>query len=383
MISINGLDYIKAMAELQANIIPGGILFLIIEGDTITWRKASEIFDLDFFNVGDVIKGNSIASNAMKAKKTVTDNIPRSVYGTRLKTVAVPLINDNNEVVGAFSILLPRLHPIAKAFPDFAPIVAEMFPEGSTLLITDLQKIINKNSSKKFDVNSLQVNNILLEESMSLETIKSKQPIIRELNASIHGIPTLEVCYPLLDEDNSDEVVGCFAIITPKKVAANLRNMSESLESGLTGIASAIEELAASSSNIHTNEMELNNEIKKIISLSEEINEVSFFIKEIADKTKMLGLNAAIEAARAGDAGRGFGVVAEEIRKLSEQSKSTVPKIKRLTDSIKLKVSDASESSQSSLASSQEQAAATEEITASVEELTSMSQELNKIAHEI
>lgn len=380
MISINGLDYLKTIAELQVNIIPGGILFLIIEGDTITWRKSSEIFDLDFFNVGEVIKSDSFANKAMKAKKTITDNIPRSLYGTRLKSTAIPLINDNDEVVGAFSMLLPRLHPIAKAFPDFAPIVAEMFPEGSSLLITDLQKIINKHSSKKFDVDTLQVNNILPEESMSLKTIKSKQPIIEELDASIYGIPTLEVCYPLLDEDNSDEVVGCFAIITPKENASNLRNMSENLEIGLTGMASAIEELAASASNIHTNEMELNNEIKKVISLSEEINEVSSFIKEIADETKMLGLNAAIEAARAGEAGRGFGVVAEEIRKLSEQSKSTVPKIKKLTDSIKSKVSDASERSQNSLASSQEQAAATEEITASIEELTSMSEELNKIA---
>lgn len=381
MISINGLDYLKTIAELQANIIPGGVIFLIIENDTITWRKSSEIFDLDFFNVGEVIKSDSIANKAMKDKKTVTANIPRSLYGTRLKTIAIPLINDNDEVVGAFSMLLPRLHPVVKAFPDFAPIVAEMFPEGATMFVTDLQKIINKQSSKKFDMDLLKVNNILSEESMALKTMKSKQHIIQELDASIYGITVLEACYPLFDEDNSNEVVACFTIITPKENASNLRNMSENLEIGLTGMASAIEELAASASNIHTNEMELNNEIKKVISLSEEINEVSSFIKEIADETKMLGLNAAIEAARAGEAGRGFGVVAEEIRKLSEQSKSTVPKIKKLTDSIKSKVSDASERSQNSLASSQEQAAATEEITASIEELTSMSEELNKIAH--
>jgi len=383
MISINGLDYLKAVAELQANIIPGGILFLIIEGDTITWRKSSKIFDLDDFNVGEVIKSDSFANKAMKDKKTVTANIPRSLYGTRLKTVAVPLINDNYEVVGAFSMLLPSLNPIAKAFPDFAPIVAEMFPEGATMLLTDLQKIAYKKASKKFDVDSLQVNNILSEESISIKSIKSKQPFIQELDASIYGIPVLEACYPVFDQDNSDEVVGSFAIITPKEVAVNLRNMSENLEVGLTGIASAIEELAASASNIHTNELELNKEIKQIITLSEEINEVSSFIKEIADETKMLGLNAAIEAARAGEAGRGFGVVAEEIRKLSEQSKSTVPKIKKLTDSIKSKVDETSERSQSSLASSQEQAAATEEITASVEEITSMSEELNKIAKDL
>ncbi|NNU76629.1 methyl-accepting chemotaxis protein [Clostridium estertheticum] len=383
MISINGLDYLKTIAELQANIIPGGVLFAIIEKDIVTWRKSSEIFDLDFFNVGEVIKSESIANKAMNDKKTITANIPRSIYGTRLKTVATPLMNDTGEVVGVFSMIFPRLHPVASAFSDFAPIVAEMFPEGSTMIITDLQKIVSKQSSKKFDIASLQVDNILLEESLSLKTIKSKKAIINELDASVYGIPTLGSSYPMFDEDNSDEVVGCFAIITPKENASNLRNMSENLENGLTGMASAIEELAASAANIHTNEIELHNEIKDIIILSEEINEVSSFIKEIADETKMLGLNAAIEAARAGDAGRGFGVVAQEIRKLSEQSKSTVPKIKKLTDSIKLKVNEASERSESSLASSQEQAAASEEITASVEELTSMSEELNKIAQDI
>ncbi|WP_253198562.1 hypothetical protein [Clostridium estertheticum] len=73
-------------------------------------------------------------------KKTITANIPRSIYGTRLKTVATPLMNDTGEVVGVFSMIFPRLHPVASAFSDFAPIVAEMFPEGSTMIITDLQK---------------------------------------------------------------------------------------------------------------------------------------------------------------------------------------------------------------------------------------------------
>lgn len=75
--------------------------------------------------------------------------------------------------------------------------------------------------------------------------------------------------------------------------------------------------------------------------------------------------------------------MAEEIRKLSDQSKSTVPKIKKLTDDIRPKIEETSERSKCSLSSCQEQAAATEEITASVEEITAMSDELAKISKQL
>lgn len=382
MIFINGLDYLKAMAEVQAEILPGGVLFLFIEGDTIKWRKASSSFRLDIFNVDEVIKTNSIAARAMREKKILTENVPRSLYGSRFTTVSIPLVNED-EVVGAFSIIIPRFHPVAKSFRDFAPIIAEMFPEGATLIVTDLQKILDKQASKKFDIPSVKIGDVLSEDSIAGRVIRSRQNIIEEIDSSKFGVNVLEACYPLFDEDNQNEIVATLSIITPKEVAVNLRDMSSNLENNLTGIASAIQQLAASASEIHTNEQELNSEIKDIINLSEEINAISSFIKKIADETKMLGLNAAIEAARAGEAGKGFGVVAEEIRKLSEQSKSTVPKINKLTENINLKVNEVSAKSLSSLASSQEQASATEEITASIEEITATTGELNKIAQNL
>lgn len=383
MISIKALDHLKAMAELEADIIPGGVLYGVIEGDTITWRKASKAFDLDVLQVGDKLSSNSISGRAMKENRTIIENVPRSVYGTRLKSVAEPLVNDAGEVVGAFSILFPRLHPVVKAFGDFAPIMAEMFPEGAYFGLTDLQKIVSTQSSKKFEISSLRVGDTLSEDFISSRVIKTKKSITEEVDRSKYGVPVVITSYPLYDEDNADNIVATICVATPKEVAANLRDMSNNLSQGITGIAAAIEQLTASASQIHENEQDLNNEIKQVIGLSEEINEISSFIKEIADETKMLGLNAAIEAARAGEVGRGFGVVAEEIRKLSEQSKSTVPKIKKLTDDIKLKVDESSKKSQNSLASSQEQAAATEEITASIEEITSMAEELNKIAQKL
>lgn len=382
MISINGLEYLKMIAELESNLIPGGVLFLAIENDIFTWRKASNEFDLDIFNVGEKINNNGIASRAMKEKKVLTENVPRSLYGVRLKTVAIPLVNDEGEAVGAFSIVLPKLHPVASAFEDFAPIMSGMFPEGAVIAISDLGKVAGKQASEKFDISSLRVGLELGEDSVSSKAIKTKKTITEEMDASVYGVPVTVAIAPLFDEE-TNEVVATLGIFTPKEAAVNLRDMSNNLSEGITGISSAIEELAASASEIHTNEQTLNNEIVEIINLSEQINEISIFIKDIANQTKMLGLNAAIEAARAGEAGKGFGVVADEIRKLSEQSKGTVPKIKELTDNIKANVDKVSAMSKNSLNSSQEQAAATEEITASIEEITSMTETLNKIARKL
>lgn len=381
MFSIKALDYLKSLAELQVDMIPEGALYLIIEGNTFTWRKASKSFDLNIFQVGEKLSTNSIAGRAIRENRTIVQNVPRSLYGIRLKTIAQPLVNEEGQAVGAFSIVFPRLHPVAKSFENFAPILVEMFHEGAFLYISDLTKIILRQSSKKFDMPTIQIGYNLTEDDIASKVIKTKQPFTTELDSSKYGIPILVTCYPLFDEDNTDEIVGTLGVVIPKLLASNLREMSDNLENGISEIASAIEQLSASSSNIHTNEQELNKEINEIISISEKINEISTFIQKIANETNMLGLNAAIEAARAGESGKGFSVVAQQIRKLSEQSKSTVPEIKKLTDSIKIKVTETREKSQSSLTSSEEQASAAQEITASIEEITSMSEELSKIAH--
>ncbi|MEN6391607.1 MAG: methyl-accepting chemotaxis protein [Syntrophomonas sp.] len=379
MINSQAVEGIKQIASILVDSIPGGMLIAIADRNEVVWKVASKVFDVPALNVGTRVREGGGPHQAMQQRKVTEEKVPRAVYGMRLIMTSIPIIDDDL-INGCLLLITPRLHPIARAFNDFAPLMANMFPEGVFIYMTDLEKFAYIQNSDKFSVNNFTVGDPIKEDSIARKVIRSKQMVMTEMDASIYGVPVMVVNYPCFDEDDPTQVVATFGVIIPRKTATDLRTMSSNLSRSLEEVASTIQEMAASSSNISINEQELNTNIKGIFQISEDINGVLGFIKQIADETKMLGLNAAIEAARAGEVGRGFGVVAEEIRKLSDESKTTVGSIKELTDKIKAKVDETLNNSEVTLRSSEEQAAASQEMSASIEEITAMAERLEKIA---
>ncbi|MDR3588054.1 MAG: methyl-accepting chemotaxis protein [Negativicutes bacterium] len=162
--------------------------------------------------------------------------------------------------------------------------------------------------------------------------MRERRRIVMKIDKTVYGQPYIVVAVPVLSD--LGDVVGAVAVSEPTDQQDEMAEMATVLGANMTVLASTTQEISAQTEEITAVSQTLAALAQESLGRTRETDQVIGLIKRIAGQTNLLGLNAAIEAARVGAEGRGFSVVAEEIRKLAADSTRSVEQINTILKTI-------------------------------------------------
>ncbi|MGI6092476.1 MAG: methyl-accepting chemotaxis protein [Veillonellaceae bacterium] len=261
--------------------------------------------------------------------------------------------------------------------------VAEYIPQLISgrvgMVVCDCEKWVASNSIPEL-AHQVVVGEPVKPGSAAHIAMEQRKKVLVEVPSEVYGIPYIAISIPIIE---NGEVFGAVAIHeslarkeTLLAAAKQLSSSASDLSLSIQSVLAQAEEMAASGKMLKGLSIQANKQVS-------ETDVVVNFIKNVASETNLLGLNAAIEAARVGELGRGFGVVADEVRKLAVNSASSATQITDTLSGINESIQQiATEISQIDVVTSQ-QADTIQKLTAHSQELMAMSEQLTRMAENL
>ena len=262
-------------------------------------------------------------------------------------------------------------------FDQIIPLLNLLVNEKLMIGINNTERCLKFYTGNAGTVQSAE-QSLLKKGSAAYDCIQSGKLVEKLIPKEVFGFPYRAIGYPVFDEEG--QVVGAIGFGISLEKQNQMEVLSASLSEALGKISKSFNEVSYSLQNVVDSNLEIGRDVVASRESTQRTDEIVNFISNIANQTNMLGLNAAIEAARSGEYGRGFSVVAEEIRNLSKSSKDSADLIKNTLNQIKSAIGNIEQKISVNNAIFGSQAEAIKEIADSVHALNESAQTLEQLA---
>jgi hypothetical protein len=263
-----------------------------------------------------------------------------------------------------------------EAFIQVAPYLPQLVSGKIGVVVSDRIKWLASYSIPEI-ASQVVVGEAIKSGSAVYKAMQAKQRVVVEVDKEVYGIPYIAISMPITDDQQ--HIIGAVAIhesLERKEILVDASNQLSNSASGLLASIQSILAQAEQLSNTSSSLKMLSANATQEVSTTDHILTV---IQNIANQTNLLGLNAAIEAARVGEMGRGFSVVAEEVRKLAVSSAGSAGEINKILSSLTQSIQQISGEMEQVDTISKSQATAIQELTAHSQELSALSEQLSSL----